>query len=324
MVHQHFMLIPVFTVTESVILGTEPTGRLGSLDWKAARQRVEELSERFGLAVDPDAKIEDLPVGVQQRVEILKALYRDARCLILDEPTAVLTPSEIDELMNIIRSLQEGGRSIIFITHKLREVLAVADKIVVLRGGRVVGHTTPAETDRNALAAMMVGHDVQLVVDKPAATPAGTVLRVTDLDVRDDRQQPAVRGVSLEAREGEILAIAGVQGNGQSELVEAITGLRRPEGGHVELDGTDVTGATPDQLFARRLAHVPEDRQHDGMVGPFSVADNLVLNMWRRPPFAKGLVIDREAVRTNAERQVVAFVVRTSSVDAAAVSLSGG
>ncbi|MDY7105797.1 MAG: ABC transporter ATP-binding protein [Actinomycetota bacterium] len=324
MVHQHFMLIPVFTVTESVILGTEPTRQLGALDWGRARGRVAELSERFGLAVDPDARIEDLAVGVQQRVEILKALYRDARCLILDEPTAVLTPSEIEELMSIVRSLKEGGRSIIFISHKLREVLALADRILVLRGGRVAGHTTPAESDQAALASMMVGRNVKLVVDKPPAQPSAAVLHVTDLDVRDDRRQLAVRGVSLEAREGEILAIAGVQGNGQTEFVEAITGLRRPEGGRVELDGIEVTGFNPDQLFERGLAHVPEDRQHDGMVGSFSVADNLVLNMWRRPPFAKGLVIDREAVRRNAEAQVEAFDVRTSSVDAAAETLSGG
>ncbi|HET6953637.1 MAG TPA: ABC transporter ATP-binding protein [Acidimicrobiales bacterium] len=324
MVHQHFMLVPVFTVTENVMLGVEPTGRLGHLQRDEARRRVVELSDRYGLAIDPDATVEDLPVGVQQRVEILKALYRDARCLILDEPTAVLTPTEIDELMGIIRQLAEGGRSIIFITHKLREVLAVADRISVLRGGRLVGETVPAETGEQALATMMVGHDVQLVVDKTPAEPGEPVLEVTDLTVQDDRAQRAVDGVSLTVRAGEILALAGVQGNGQSELVDAICGLRRPEAGSIELDGADVTVEGPDHLFRSGLAHVPEDRQREGLIGSFPVASNLVLNQIADRAFSRRGRIDRRAVRRHATKLVDDFDVRTPSVDVAASTLSGG
>jgi general nucleoside transport system ATP-binding protein len=324
MVHQHFMLVPVFTVAENVILGTEPAGRLGRIDRDDARRRVAELSDRYGLAVDPDALVEGLPVGVQQRVEILKALYRDARCLILDEPTAVLTPQEIDDLMGIIRQIVAGGRSVIFISHKLREVLAVADQITVLRRGRVVGRTTPAETDDQALATMMVGRDVQLVVDKTPAVGEDAVLEVTDLVATDDRGQRMVDGVSFEVRAGEILAVAGVQGNGQTELVEALTGLRVPTGGSVRLDGVDVTGARPDRLFASGVAHVPEDRQRDGLVGSFSVASNLVLNQIGRPPFSRRARIDRRAVHDHATRLVRDFDVRTPSVDAGVSTLSGG
>jgi general nucleoside transport system ATP-binding protein len=324
MVHQHFMLVPVFTVAENVMLGVEPAGALGRLDRAEARRRVVELSDRYGLAVDPDATVEDLAVGVQQRVEILKALYRDARCLILDEPTAVLTPTEIAELMAIIRQLAEGGRSIIFISHKLREVTSVADRITVLRGGRVVGHTTPAEADEQALATMMVGHQVQLVVDKEPAEPGEPVLRVSDLFVTDDRRQPVVDGVSFDVRAGEIVAVAGVQGNGQTELVEAICGMRRPEAGTVSLDGDDVTGEGPDHLFAAGLAHVPEDRQRDGLIASFSVSSNMVLNQVRKAPFARGLRLDRRAVRRHAVRLVEEFDVRTPSVEAAASTLSGG
>jgi ABC-type uncharacterized transport system ATPase subunit len=324
MVHQHFMLVPVFTVAENVILGTEPTGALGRIDRDEARRRVAELSERYGLAVNPDALVEDLPVGVQQRVEILKALYRDAKTLILDEPTAVLTPQEIDDLMGIIRQIVASGRSVIFISHKLREVLGVADRITVLRGGRVVGHTTPAEADDQALATMMVGRDVQLVVDKDPADAGEPVLQVEGLQVDDARGQRVVRGVSFEVRAGEILAVAGVQGNGQTELVEALTGLRAPVGGSVRLDGTDVTGAPPDRLFASGLAHVPEDRQRDGLVGSFGVASNLVLNQIGRAPFSRRSRIDRRAVRHHAERLVREFDVRTASIDTEVSTLSGG
>jgi simple sugar transport system ATP-binding protein len=324
MVHQHFMLVPVFTVAENVILGVEPTARSGRIDRDEARRRVADLSERYGLAVDPDARIEDLPVGVQQRVEILKALYRDARCLILDEPTAVLTPHEIDDLMAIVRQLVEGGHSVVFISHKLREVREVADRITVLRRGRVVGHTTPAEADEQALAAMMVGHDVQLVVDKEPSDAGDTVLDVRDLVVTDERGQHVVDGLSLDVRAGEILAVAGVQGNGQTELIEALTGLRRPESGTIELDGVDVTGAAPGELFAAGVAHVPEDRQRDGLIGGFDVASNLVLNQLTEAPFSRRGRIDRAAVRAHAERLVDDFDVRTPSVDARAETLSGG
>jgi simple sugar transport system ATP-binding protein len=324
MVHQHFMLVPVFTVAENVMLGVEPTGTAGSLDRDEARRRVVELSDQYGLAVDPDAVVEDLPVGVQQRVEILKALYRDARCLILDEPTAVLTPTEIAELMTIIRQLAEGGRAIVFISHKLREVAAIADRITVLRGGEVVGTTTPAESDEQALATLMVGHDVQLVVDKGAATPGEPVLQIADLVVTDERGQRVVDGVSLDVRAGEILALAGVQGNGQHELVDAVCGMRDPDGGTVHLDGDDVTGHSPRQMFRAGIAHIPEDRQRDGLIGTFPVASNLVLNQIGDQPFSRRWRVDRRAVRRHAAQLVEEFDVRTPSVDTPASSLSGG
>src|ERR671918_1043865 len=238
MVHQHFMLVPVFTVTENVMLGVEPTGPMALLDRKKARDRLMSLSEEYGLEVNPDATVEDLPVGVQQRVEILKALYREANSLILDEPTAVLTPNEIRELIQIIRTLKESGRSVIFISHKLKEVLEIADRIAVLHRGRVVGTTTPQEANEQQLATMMVGRDVQLEVPKGEAQPAEVVLQVADLEVLDDRAHKTVDGVTFEVRAGEIVALAGVQGNGQTELVEAITGLRRPLAGRVALELT--------------------------------------------------------------------------------------
>jgi ABC-type uncharacterized transport system ATPase subunit len=324
MVHQHFMLVPVFTVAENVMLGVEPTGPLGRLERAEAHRRVAELSERFGLAVDPEATIEDLPVGVQQRVEILKALYRDARCLILDEPTAVLTPTEIAELMQIVRQLAEGDRSVIFISHKLREVLGIADEISVLRNGKVAGQTTPDETDEQALATMMVGRDVKLVVDKAPPTPGQPVLDVDNLVVGDDRGHRVVDGVSFEVRAGEIVALAGVQGNGQTELVEAITGMRPPRSGSVRFDGRDVTGWAPDDLFRAGLAHVPEDRQRDGLIGAFAVSSNLVLNQIEERPFSRRLRIDRRAVRSHAEELVEQFDVRTASVQSAVSTLSGG
>jgi simple sugar transport system ATP-binding protein len=324
MVHQHFMLVPVFTVTENVILGTEPTESLGRLDRDEARRRVIDLSKEYGLEVDPDATIEELPVGIQQRVEILKALYRQANCLILDEPTSVLTPREIDELMEIIRSLKEGGRSIIFISHKLKEVLAVADKISILRRGRVVGSIDPDEADEQTLASLMVGRDVRLVVAKEAARPGDPVLEVDDLVVVDAAGHRAVDGVSFTVRAGEIVAVAGVQGNGQSELVEAITGLRPVASGRISLDGRDITGWSPDRLFAAGLAHVPEDRQRDGLVSGFAVADNMVLNQWRDRPYARGPIMNWPAVNAHAEQLVRDFDVRAASIQTPAGTLSGG
>ncbi len=324
MVHQHFMLVPVFTVAENVMLGVEPTSRVGVLDRDAARARVVELSEQHGLRVDPDALVEDLPVGVQQRVEIVKALYREADCLILDEPTAVLTPREIDDMLRIIRQLADDGRSIIFISHKLGEVRQIADTITILRRGRVVATTTPAESDERELATAMVGRDVQLVVDRDEGAPGDVVLRVDGLWVRDDRDQMAVADVSLDARAGEIVAIAGVQGNGQTELIEGIVGMRRPTTGRVSLDGTDVTGATTRRMVDLGVAHVPEDRQRDGLIGSFPVSDNLVLNLARRKPYSRGIRMDRRAIQENAERLVRDFDIRTSSVDTPVGTLSGG
>jgi ABC-type uncharacterized transport system ATPase subunit len=324
MVHQHFMLVPVFSVTENVMLGVEPTSQFGLLDRSRAKARLLELSRQYGLPVDPDAVVEDLPVGVQQRVEILKALYRRADCLILDEPTAVLTPREVDELFGVIRTLTKSGRAVIFITHKLKEVLKIADRIIVLRRGQVVGTTAPAETTEGNLATMMVGHEVKLEVTKTPAEPGTPVLQVADLEVFDDRGQRGVTGVSFDVRAGEILAIAGVQGNGQTELVEAITGLRPATSGKVLLEGLDVTGASAKKLFRRGVAHVPEDRQTDGLVISFPIKDNLVLNMYDRPPYARGIVIDREAVVTAATKLVSEFDIRATSIEAPVSTLSGG
>jgi ABC-type uncharacterized transport system ATPase subunit len=324
MVHQHFMLVPVFTVTENIILGVEPTELLGWLDRRKARKRVTELSQTYGLAVPPDAMIEELPVGVQQRVEILKALYREAQVLILDEPTAVLTPQETEDLFEVMRSLQAGGKSVIFITHKLKEVLAIADRITVLRGGKVVATTTPQAADEGELASMMVGHAVELTVEKPPASPQGPVLDVSELSVLDDRGQVAVAGVTFDVRAGEILCVAGVQGNGQTELVEALTGLRPAASGAIRLAGGDITKANPNQVLDAGVGHIPEDRQHDGLIVTFSIADNLVLNTFDKPPFARRMVRDQAAIRRAAEERVRAFDIRTPSVDMPAGNLSGG
>jgi simple sugar transport system ATP-binding protein len=284
---------------------------------------VVELSERYGLEVPPDAPIEELPVGVQQRVEILKALYRDADVLILDEPTAVLTPQETEELFDVMRSLKDGGKSVIFITHKLKEVLAVADRITVLRGGRVVGTTTPAEATEERLATMMVGRSVQLTVEKRPAEPGDPVLEVDELSVLDDRGQEAV-DVSFDVRAREIVCIAGVQGNGQTELVEALTGLRPVASGRAELEGRELTGHSPNDILDAGVGHVPEDRQRDGLIVSFSIADNLVLDTFDRPPFARGIVRDFSSVRKAAEERAQRFDVRTPSVDMPASTLSGG
>ena len=324
MVHQHFMLVPVFTVTENVMLGLEQTGNFGLLDRGAARKRLLELSERYGLQVDPDAVVEDLPVGVQQRVEILKALYRGADCLILDEPTAVLTPNEIRDLFLVIESLKADGRSIVFITHKLKEVLAIADRITVLRRGEVVGSAEPQKTTEQQLATMMVGREVLLDVHKEPAAPGAPVLRVKDLVVQDDRAQRAVEGVSFEIRAGEIVAIAGVQGNGQTELVEAITGLRKISGGDIAIGDKDITGFSPRAVFKEGVAHIPEDRQQDGLVESFPIKDNMVLNNYWRAPYSRGIAVDRKAIQRDAQRLKEEFDVRTSSIEAAASTLSGG
>jgi simple sugar transport system ATP-binding protein len=323
MVHQHFMLVPVFSVTDNIMLGNESVRGL-TLDRSAAAKRIRTVSEQYGLTVDPDAIVEDLAVGVQQRVEIVKALYRDAEILILDEPTAVLTPQEAEDLFRIIRALTERGVSIVFITHKLKEVLAVADRITVMRRGRVVGTTTPAETSEAELATLMVGREVILTVDKGPARPGEPVLEVADLVVRDDRGHAAVDGASFSVRAGEILGIAGVQGNGQTELVESLTGLRSATTGSVRLRGRDVTGATPGALIAQGVGHIPEDRYKHGLVLTFPLSDNLVLSTYARPPFARGLARDEDAVLANARRLIEEFDVRTPSAQLPAEMLSGG
>ncbi len=324
MVHQHFMLIPVFTVTENVMLGSEVLRNGVVLDRKQAADKIREISDQFNLAVDPEAYVKDLPVGVQQRVEIIKLLYRQADILILDEPTAVLTPQEADELSRIMRSLTEKGKSIIFITHKLREVLDVSDDITVIRRGKVVGATRPADADQNKLAEMMVGRAVQLELDREPAKLGELVLRVKDLEVADQREQVAVDGVSFEVYAGEVLGVAGVQGNGQTELVEALTGLRPATEGLVELSGHDITRASPRQVTEFGSAHVPEDRQRDGLVLSFSIADNLILNTYYLPQFTKGVVLNQPAIMEQAHRLVEEFDVRTPGVTTTAGSLSGG
>ena len=323
MVHQHFMLVPVFTVAENVVLGREPTRPLGFLDRRRARRDVIELSNRYGLYVDPDATVEHLPVGVQQRVEIVKALIRQANVLILDEPTAVLTPAETEELFRIMRGLKESGRSILFISHKLKEVQAIADKVTVLRRGKVVGSPPATATDAE-LASLMVGRDVELRVHTDPARPGEVVLGVEDLSVLGETGKRALDGVSFEVRAGEILGIAGVQGNGQTELCKALLGLLPVEGGRVSIDGRDVTGSTAHDVLAAAVGYIPEDRQEDGLVESFSVAENLVLDVFDRPPFASGLVMHPERVREAARRDVEGFDIRTSSIDVEAKTLSGG
>ena len=323
MVHQHFMLVPVFTVTENIVLGEEIT-RGPSLDLRAAREKILQLVRDFGLEVDPDALVEDLPVGVQQRVEILKALYRRAKILVLDEPTAVLTPQEIDDLFRVMRQLTQHGVSIIFITHKLKEVLATADKITVMRRGEVVGMTTPAETDEQGLAAMMVGRDVLLRVDKKPAKPGEVILDVQGLTVRDERGIDVVQQISFQVQAGEILGIAGVQGNGQTELVEALTGLRHVYSGKVVLGGEEMPPKNPRYLVEHGLAHVPEDRHKHGLVLPYSIADNCVLCTYYRSPFANGLQRNDGPILENANRLIEQYDVRAPGPQTAAGTLSGG
>jgi simple sugar transport system ATP-binding protein len=325
MVHQHFMLVPPLSVAENLMLGAESTQGAGVLDIRKVRRQVRELSISYGLPVDPDALVRDLPVGIQQRVEILKALYRHARVLILDEPTAVLTPQEASDLFRVMRSLaSEQHTSIVFITHKLHEVFQVADRIVVLRQGAVVGSLAPRDATGESLAALMVGRPVLLRVDKGPAHPGQVVLRVRNLRVLSDRGLPAVNDLSLEVRSGEILGIAGVQGNGQTELVEALSGLRAPAAGAIQLLDRDVTRMDPRQLVDAGEAHIPEDRQKHGLVLSYPVADNLVLRTYERPPFARGVQIVREAILRFAQRLVAEFDIRARSVRVAAGTLSGG
>ncbi len=324
MVHQHFMLVPVFTVTENVVLGEEPTGFAGVIDREAARKTVVDISERYNLRVDPDALIENISVGVQQRVEIIKVLDREARFVIFDEPTAVLTPQEVEEFFGIVEGLKEDGKGIIFITHKLGEALQIADRIVVMRGGKVVGEVTPGEVTQQDLADLMVGRPVDLTVNKEEASPKDVVLEVRDLVVLDDRNVKAVDGVSFDVRAGEIVGIAGVQGNGQTELIEGMTGLRPILSGSVLLSGEDVTDATPRDLHQLRVSHIPEDRQGSGLVLDFTVAENLVLDSYYDRPYSRGVVMDWEVIHDTARRLVDQYDVRTPGIDVFASTLSGG
>jgi len=375
MVHQHFMLVPVMSVAENVVLGVEPLKKkrtpwmflglvaatLGllltmvfnlfgveegieggmvvllaafaglawilhkdALDIAESRSEVEEISAKYGLAVDPDALIEDLPVGLQQRVEIIKVLFREAEIIIFDEPTAVLTPQEVEEFFGIMRSLQADGKGVIFITHKLNEINEVCDRITVLRRGKVVGETTPAESTEQGLAEMMVGRPVDLQVHKADAKPGDVVLEVQHLTVDDDRGHPAVSDVSFSVRAGEIVGVAGIQGNGQTELVEAITGLRPGISGVTILNGEDISQGSPRHVHDAGVAHIPEDRQRMGLVLPFTVTENVVLNTYHLEPFSNGTVMDWSASKAAAERLIEQYDVRTPSAEAPASTLSGG
>lgn len=323
MVHQHFMLIPVFTVTENIMLGEEKL-KNGVLDRRGVSAKVRELSQKYGLEIDPESFVEDIPVGVQQRVEIVKTLYRKADILILDEPTAVLTPQEVDDLFRIMHELTAQGVSIIFITHKLKEVLKVADRITVMRAGKVVGTAIPSETDEPHLAAMMVGREVILNVEKEPAQPKEEVLQVTDLKVLDQRGLEAVRGVTFSVRAGEILGIAGVQGNGQTELVEALTGLRHSVGGKVVLQNREMTNNPPRPIIENGMCHIPEDRQRHGLVLSYPIADNLVLCNYYLPPYAINFTMQNKSIDANARKLVKDFDIRTPSPFVPTSNLSGG
>ncbi len=324
MVHQHFMLVPVLTVADNIVLGDETMANPIFLDRREAREKIVELGQRFGFEIDPNAKVESLSVGWQQRVEILKALYREARILVLDEPTAVLTPQETTEIFAVLRRLADEGHSIIFISHKLYEVLEVADRITVIRRGKVVGSRSPDETDEDDLAELMVGREVKLTVDRGVSHPGATVLSVEGLVVRDDRHHEAVRGVDFELRAGEILGIAGVAGNGQDELVEAITGLRKPAAGTVMLGDEDVTHAGVREMREAGVGFVPGDRHRFGLVLSFPVEDNLVLTTYHRKPFSRGMMVDDDEIGRWARQAIDDYDIRTPSEDVPCGTLSGG
>jgi ABC-type uncharacterized transport system ATPase subunit len=324
MVHQNFMLIPVFTVAENIMLGFEQVGRLGFLDRRRAHAEIEEMSRRFGLEVDPEAVVAELSMGQQQRVEIVKALARDAHLLILDEPTAVLTPQETDELFTAMRRLRSSGRTILFITHKLKEVLAIADRITVIRLGKAVGTTRPSETNEAQLASMMVGRGVELQVKKTPSKPGAAVLETQGLTVIDRSGRVAVDGVSFTVRAGEIVAIAGVQGNGQTEVAEAITGLATVVDGSIRVADVDLTGVSPWQFIRAGVANIPEDRQKDGLVGDFTIAENLVLDVHDAPPYSRTGALDWGTIRRVAVQRLSDFDIRAPSIDVPVRTLSGG
>ena len=326
MVHQHFMLIPSLTVAENVVLGQEPSKR-GFVDKASANQTVKALSDQYGLKVDPTAKVETLSVGIEQRIEIIKVLYRGAEILILDEPTAVLTPQEVDELFEILGSLKDQGKTIIFITHKLQEVMAVADMVTVMRRGKVVGTVSTQDTTRQDIATMMVGRQVLFRVERTQAEPGEVVLMVKDLNALDNKDLPALRDISFSVREGEILGIAGVEGNGQTELVEVLTGLRKARSGQVELNGQVITNYSPRLIREKGTGHIPEDRHRRGLVLDFTVAQNMVLGIHYRKPFVRHLgldVINFGPIREKAQRLLKEFDIRPPDHENLAGNLSGG
>jgi len=325
MVHQHFMLIPVFSVGENIMLGREPVSGAVFYDRGQARTSISELTKRYGLALNPDARMGDLPVGLQQRAEIVKVLYRGANILILDEPTGVLTPQESHELFGVLRDLVKGGKTIIFISHKLKEVLEISDRITVMRRGKVVGHLTTKDTNEEEIATLMVGREVLLRVDKKPATPGLVAMKVENLTANSDQGVPALKGVSFELRAGEILGIAGVEGNGQSELMEVLAGTRKASGGHVELGGRDITTMDARTERDAGVAFIPEDRRGAGLVLAFSIAENSILGRERTSTFSwRSIVLKLVAIRDWARRLVRDYDVRTPSIDVAARNLSGG
>jgi general nucleoside transport system ATP-binding protein len=324
MVHQHFMLVPVFTVAENVVLGVEPVKALDRLDMKTARAQVRAISSEHGLEVDPDAIIEEIPVGLQQRVEIIKVLFRSANAIIFDEPTAVLTPQEVVEFFGIIRSLREAGKALVFITHKLGEVLEVADRISVLRAGKIVGEGDPRTATSADLAEMMVGRPVRFAVERRTSPPGGPLLEVKDFTVLNERDEIAVAGIDFTVHEGEIVGIAGVQGNGQTELVEALTGLRPTVAGTLTFAGEDITRASTRERHRKLIAHIPEDRQRSGLITDFSVAENSVLDSYYAPPFSAGISMRWPEVYRESAKIVEDFDVRTASIHTHAGNLSGG
>ena len=323
MVHQHFMLIPVFTVAENIVLGHEKTKGPGFLDLESARKEILRVSAEYNFDIDPDALIEDLPVGLQQRVEIIRALIYDAKVLILDEPTAVLTPQETDELLKNMKKLKEKGTSIVFITHKLREVKEAADKITIIRRGKVVGTASPSASQEE-LASLMVGRPVSLDVDKTAPQLGDVVLDVKNLNISDHTGRTLVKNVSFEIRAGEVLAVAGVQGNGQTELAEAIVGLQEHVTGSIFLDGKNLTESTVRSALHAGIAFVPESREEDGLISSFSIEENLILDLHDLPPYARGPVISQRIVQEEAQKRITEFDIRTQSSKDSVSSLSGG
>lgn len=323
MVHQHFMLIPVFTVAENIVLGHEKVKGPGFLDLDAAREEIKRVSAEFNFDVDPDALVEDLPVGIQQRVEIIRALIYEAKVLILDEPTAVLTPQETDELLRNMKKLRDQGTAIVFITHKLREVKEAADKITIIRRGAVVGTASPSASQEE-LASLMVGRPVSLDVDKAAPKLGDVLLKVNNLNIHDHTGRTLVKDISFELRSGEVLAVAGVQGNGQSELAEAIVGLQEHLDGSIVLDGTEIHKGKVRESLHAGIAFIPESREEDGLIASFSIEENLILDLHDLPPFAKGPVISQSVVAENASKRVVEFDIRAQSPKDSASSLSGG
>ena len=325
MVHQHFKLVECFTVTENIILGNEPLTKYGTVDIRNAKKRVKELSNRYGLMVDPDARIEDITDGMQQRVEILKMIYRESDILIFDETTAVLTPQEIDELMHIMRNMVKEGKTVLLITHKLKEIKAVADKCTILRKGKGIATVDVKTTSEAEMAEMMVGRSVNFKVDKKPAEPKEVVLKIDNLCVKDLKGLPAVKNVSLEVRRGEIVGLAGIDGNGQSELVYALTGMEKVESGHVYINGVDITDLSIREHADKGISHIPEDRHKHGLILDFPLRENLIIHEYDRAPFAKGLFVNNEAIDEYSDRLIEEFDVRSGQgKDSLTRGMSGG